>query len=121
MLKLDRNALLCDLAETYHIYDFGLLPVQTVAILSCGLRENSRIKMKMNGIQVPLNTMLLAHTVDRLGLLIWQKTKDGQRGRNKPESIAEALAATTRKKSRVDAFDTPEEFNEARRRIIEGR
>lgn len=122
MLRLDRDALICDFAEYYHVYDLGLLPVQTVATLACGLREESRIKQKINGTNVPVNTMLLAHAVDRLGLLIWQKTKDGQRGRNKPESIAEMLMNTGKRKiTRVDAFDTPEEFEEARRRILERR
>lgn len=122
MLRLDRDALICDFAEYYHVYDLGLLPVQTVATLACGLREESRIKQKINGTNVPVNTMLLAHAVDRLGLLIWQKTKDGQRGRNKPESIAEMMMNTGKRKiTRVDAFDTPEEFEEARRRILERR
>ena len=122
MLRLDRDALLCDFAEYYHIYDFGLLPVQTVATLACGLREDSRIKQKISGINVPMNTLLLAHAVDRLGLLIWQKTKDGQHGRNKPESIAEKMINTEKRKAtHVDAFDTPEEFNEARKRILERR
>ena len=122
MLRLDRDALICDFAEYYHVYDLGLLPVQTVATLACGLREESRIKQKINGTNVPVNTMLLAHAVDRLGLLIWQKTKDGHRGRNKPESIAEMMMNTGKRKiTRVDAFDTPEEFEEARRRILERR
>lgn len=122
MLRLDRDALLCDFAEYYHIYDFEALPVRTVALLACGLRDESRIKQKINGTSVPVNTMLIAHAVDRLGLLIWQKTKDGQRGRNKPESIVEMLMNTgKRKTTRVDAFDSPEEFEEARRRILERR
>ena len=122
MLRLDRDALICDFAEYYHVYDLGLLPVQTVATLACGLREESRIKQKINGTNVPVNTMLLAHAVDRLGLLIWQKTKDGHRGRNKPESVAEMMMNTGKRKiTRVDAFDTPEEFEEARRRILERR
>lgn len=122
MLRLDRDALLCDFAEYYHIYDFEALPVKTVALLACGLRDESRIKQKINGTSVPVNTMLIAYAVDRLGLLIWQKTKDGQRGRNKPESIVEMLMNTgKRKTTRVDAFDSPEEFEEARRRILERR
>ena len=122
MIRLDRDALLCDLAETYHIYDPKALPVQTVALLACGLREDSRIKQKINGTHVPVNTLLLAHIVDRLGILIWQRTKDGQHGRNKPESIAEQLLNTGKRNlNKVDAFESPEEFEEARRRILERR
>jgi hypothetical protein len=122
MLRLDRDALICDFAETYHVYDLKALPVQTVALLACGLREDSRIKQKINGTHVPVNTLLLAHIVDRLGILIWQRTKDGQHGRNKPESIAEQLLNTGKRNlNKVDAFETPEEFEEARRRILERR
>lgn len=122
MLRLDRNALLCDFAEYYHIYDFGLLPVQTVAILACGLRDESRIKQKISGTPVPTNTLLIAHAVDRLGILIWQKTKDGQHNRNKPESIAEMMLDSGKRKTyKVDAFETPDEFMEARKRILERR
>lgn len=122
MLRLDRDALLCDFAEYYHIYDFEALPVKTVALLACGLRDESRIKQKINGTKVPMNTMLLAYAVDRLGILIWQRTKDGAHGRNKPESIVEMLMNTGKQKiTQVDAFDTPEEFEEARTRILERR
>ena len=50
MIRLDRDALICDLAETYHIYDMRSLPLQTVATLSAGLRDDSRIKMKAGGV-----------------------------------------------------------------------
>lgn len=122
MLKLDRNALICDMAETYNIYDLKALPVTTVALLACGLRENSRIMQKINGIEMPVNTILLAHIADRLGILIWQNTKDGQRGRNRPESIAAQMIAGAKPKSnhmRGAVFDSPEDFEKARKRILE--
>lgn len=50
MLSTDRDALMCDMAETYHVYDMRALPVKTVATLACGLREDARIKLKMAGI-----------------------------------------------------------------------
>jgi len=46
MIKLDENALICDFAETYHIYDYRQLPPTRVAVFACGLRDDSRIKMK---------------------------------------------------------------------------
>ena len=48
MIKTDEDALICDLAETYQIYDYKSLPAYMVATFSVGLRENSRIKMKLN-------------------------------------------------------------------------
>lgn len=43
MMNISEDALICDLAETYHIYDMRSLPLRTVATLSAGLREDSRI------------------------------------------------------------------------------
>ena len=122
MLHKDRNALLCDMAETYNIYSLESLPVETVAVLACGLRADSRIKQKLTGVNVAPDILLLAHAVDALRILVWQPTKDGRKNRNKPESIAEKLQGIDRqerKKTAVTAFDTPEEFERARQAIIE--
>ena len=120
MIHTDRNALICDLAETYGIYDMGSLPARTVAILASGLRDNSRIKMKLTGMKVDSDLLLLAYAVDRLGILIWQQTKDGQRGRNQPESIAEKILRddSDRAVRRGHAFNSGEEFEKARERIL---
>lgn len=121
MIHTDRSALICDLAETYGLYDIGSLPVSTVAILASGLRDNSRIKMKLAGTAASNELLLLAHAVDRLTLLVWQNTRDGQKGRNKPESIAERIIYGDQGKTfRTNAFASPEAFEEARRAIIEG-
>lgn len=60
MIALDEGALICDMAETYHIYDMRALPAETLATLACGLREDSRIKMKRAGLKyVPLEVLLV--------------------------------------------------------------
>lgn len=60
MIALDEGALVCDMAETYHIYDMRALPVETLATLACGLREDSRIKLKESGLKyVPLEVLLV--------------------------------------------------------------
>lgn len=87
MMHFDKDLLLCDLAETYNIYDFKGLPVNTLATLSCGLRENSRIKMAIREDKLDYNMILLAKIFDGIQLLLWQNTKDGSKGRNKPKSI----------------------------------
>lgn len=72
MLAFDRNALICDLAETYHIYDYKALPVQTLAALACGLRSDSRIKLKLAGIKEASNEVLLVQIFDILQLMRYQ-------------------------------------------------
>lgn len=112
MISTDENALICDLAETYHIYDYRELSPEKVALFSIGLRDNSRIKMKISGQKYPLETILLANAVDRLSLLLWSKTKDAERGRNKPESIAAKLL-DIKKEREYEVYDSPEAFEKA--------
>lgn len=117
MLSLDEDALVCDFAETYHIYDLWGLPVDYAATLASGLRENSRIKMRLAGTEITTDTALLARIVDNTRVLIWAKTKDAETGKNYPESILEKL--TGREKETEDTgFSTAEEFEAARNRIL---
>ena len=121
MVRTDETALICDLAETYGILDWRALPLETAAALSSGLRDDSRIKMKISGRTVPTDTILLAAAVDKLSLLVWAKTKDAEKGINRPESIAAKLLGIGKEdESECVLFRTPEEFEEARRRAIEG-
>lgn len=117
MLESDEEAVICDLAEYYHIYNYKDMPPETVAIFCKGLSEDSRIKLKMSKQKVKLDTMLLASIVDRLTLLVWSKTKDGQKGRNQPKSIVDRLIKPIKQKEEV-AFSTSEEFEEVRNRIL---
>ena len=110
MISVDRDALICDMAETYHIYDLRGLPGRMLAVLAFGLRADSRIMQRLNKQEFATETMLL-------GLLVWHQTRDGQRGVNRPQSIIEAM---TGGQTETIGFASPEEFEEARRRIIYG-
>lgn len=120
MIKTDEDALICDLAETYNIYDYKRLPLLTVATFSLGLRDNSRIKLAMSGMKVSLETSLLASAVDRLGILAWQKTKDGSKGINMPQSILSKLMETEDEsmESEHRAFSSGEEFMKVRNELL---
>lgn len=119
MLAVDKTALICDLAETYGILDYRVLPVETLTALSVGLRENSRIKMKLSGAKVQPDFLLLAAAIDRLSLLVWSKTKDAEKGRNRPKSLVEILTGK-KKESDVMAFNTAEEWESAKAEIVGG-
>lgn len=120
MIATDEDALICDLAETYSIYDYRRLPLKMVAVFSFGLKDDSRIKMKLNGMEVPFETMLLASAVDRLSTLVWQQTKDGMDGKNYPLSIVAMLtnAQTNKENSNVTSFSTGEDFMKERERLL---
>lgn len=115
MVALDEDALICDFAETYHIYDYRRLPVEYVAILADGLRENSRIKMLQSGLVVDFKTLLLAHIVDNTATNVYFKTKDAQKGKNKPKSVVELL--TKKPKEHARRFMTGEDFDKEWRRL----
>ncbi len=111
MIGMDETALICDLAETYHILDYRALPLTTVAALASGLRDDSRIKMKLSGSKISRETALLAGAVDRLSLILWSRTKDGVEGRNKPASILSILMGVQeQEENEFETFETPEAF-----------
>ena len=120
MIATDEDALICDLAETYQIYDYRRLPLKMVAVFSFGLREDSRIKMKMNDIEVPFETMLLAGIQDKLNVLIWQQTKDGMNGRNYPKSMVAMLTKSQQasKTSDLIGFESSEDFLKEREKLL---
>ncbi|MDT2575980.1 DUF5361 domain-containing protein [Lactococcus petauri] len=118
MIKFDELSLMCDLAETYHIYDYKQLSPQQIAVFSIGLRENSRIKMKMFNQSVPLETMLLAGIQDKLNISLWFKTKDGQKGINKPKMIVDILNKPVEKPKRKIQFNSGEEFEKYRQQLF---
>ena len=117
MINLDEDALICDLAETYGIYDYRQLPAQKVAVFAFGLKEDSRIKMALSNQKVPFETLLMASTLDRL--LVWFKTKDGQKGANRPTMIAQKLVGEEKERDEM-VFSSGEEFEAYRQRILDG-
>ena len=121
MIATDEDALVCDFAETYQVFDYKSLPARLVATLAAGLRDNSRIKMKMAGVPCSNETLLLAMAVDRLSLLFWAKTEDGQKNRNRPESIyMRILGLNEKPENNVVAFENGCDFEAARKKILNG-
>ncbi len=114
MIATDRDAWRCDLAETYGILDYQGLPVETLAALSVGLRDNSRIKMQLSGEKHSLEVMLLMAVVDQLRMLTWMQSKDGAKGRNRPKSLLAEAARDSTPKQQLVAYDTGEDFMKAR-------
>lgn len=117
MIAADEDALSCDLAETYGVFNWRALPIEQVAVLAIGLREDSRVKMAIADVPVALNTTLQAAMLDCLRLLIWQNSADAVNGRNRPESILERLNGTNRQQDSV-SFDSPEAFEAYRAKIL---
>lgn len=116
MIAHHEDDLICDMAETYNIHDMRALPVRRLAVLACGLSEDSRVKRAMSGTKLTTRDMILCIAVDKLSQLVWMQTKDGAKNRNRPKSLL--LELTEEKSDQVRGFRSIEEFEAARRRII---
>lgn len=120
MVAADEDALICDFAETYHIYNWRGLSARYAAVLACGLRDDSRIKMIMREQKVTTEMMLNAAKVDALNTLIWMQTKDGAKGRNRPMSMMGVIMGAKEETDMVETFDTAADFEARRKAILEG-
>ena len=118
-----RTEVICDLAETYQIFDYRRVPGRLLGTLVTGLGTNSRLKRAMFGIEhtVPDN-LLLACILDDLEILKWQRSQDGMKGRNVPEKISYWMlgrdANTKNETQDAMKFRTGAEFEAERSRIM---
>lgn len=121
MLNTDENALLCDLAETYHIYDMKSLPLERTAAFACGLRENSRIIRILSGQKHTLDEILRVLIYDKLNWIAWTKTRDAAKGRNRPEPLAAKLFRQEKESENdIKSFESSGEFERAKAKILTG-
>lgn len=109
MIAMDEDAFICDMAETYGIFDYRALPVSTLATLASGLRDDSRIKMCLSGCKLPRSEMLLAAAVDRLSLIVWFLSKNSER----PKSILGILMGESPVEKDVLSFETVDDYESA--------
>lgn len=121
MISADEDALICDFAEVYHIYDYKSLPVRTAAAFFVGLRHDSRCKMLLAEQKYTFLEMIAVMIYDKLAWLQWAQTKDGAKGRNKPEPLAAQLFGDGKEGTETDiqGFRTPDDFEAERKRLLE--
>ena len=114
MIKTDEDAFICDMAETYHIYDYKSLPVRTLATLASGLRNDSRIRMKMSGARAKEEKLLLAIIHDRIMDIVRYITRSNK----DPVYLYDAMTEPAVQKS--EGYSSPEEYEEARQQFVKG-
>lgn len=86
-----------------------------MAILVYGLRDNSRLKMKILNSKMETKDYLLAGILDRLTLLVYANTKDAQKGRNKPKMLLDTIEKS---KDNVSSFNSGKDFEKAKANIL---
>lgn len=120
MVHIDRIAVICDFAETYHIYDMWTLPARTAATLACGLGPNSRIMLKLAGVEIsPPFSLLVAMLIDEVRAFryMWADESAGE-----PAFITDVMLGNrepARNNSAVATYESGAAFEEARAAIIE--
>lgn len=112
------NEIECDLAQYYQVHDWHEYPAAHIATLACGLPRDSRVVKAINGIKYDTEELLMASAVDRLSLLWWSKTKDGQNNINRPKMFINTLLEKEEKTDIIQSFKTGEDFEKARNEII---
>lgn len=116
MLSEDRDAVICDLAETYHIYDMAAVPVQTLATLCAGLRDDARIKMRFSEMQHIPDVFMMTRMADALTMILHILTGD----KKEPALYQDIVMGKRKKQDDTEGFASPEEFLAARKRFING-
>lgn len=74
--------------------------------------------MKMQQQSIPVETLILAGLSDKVSLLLWAKTEDGQKGRNRPAMILDALNPISEKPKDALVFNSGEDFERVRKELI---
>lgn len=122
-IRDDENLLICDMAETYHIYNYKALPATLLVTLFCGLGPNSRLGRKADGVKVPLDLMLHAAIFDKLALLVHVHEK---KGTPPPKSLLSVLLGVDKGENEADvtvkaqSFASASDYEAARRMLLEG-
>ena len=115
MIGHDEDALICDMAETYHIYRFDDFDAGYIATLAAGLRDNARIVKKITGCDLSMAELLAAVTADNLTVL-----NHGLAGEKKrPRLFTEKLSLGVKEEKK--GFASGAEFDVWRRSILKGR
>ena len=118
MINENEDALICDLAETYGIYDYRSLPARTVATLAVGLRGDSRIKMHLSGEALSFEQLMMVKIYDLLNWIAWTKTKKAEKGQGLPERLEDRIRKQILEKSDVVQFESGEDFEKERNRLL---
>ena len=77
--------------------------------------------MAMADMRYTLDTLVSAGILDRLSILIWQKTEDAQTGKNRPASVVDLLTGNAQEPETENiSFASGKEFEETRNKILKG-
>lgn len=115
MIGLGEDELICDFAETYHIYDYTAIPVTLTATLACGLRADARVFQKVFHTH-DFDRQLRVGIYDCLNWIKWSKTQAASDGKEPPESLYSKLY--TKNEKELKSFVTSDDFDDAWKEMV---
>jgi len=119
MRAICKDALICDFAEYYHLYDLHSVDLRTASVLACGLPADSRSIRKITGQKYSLEMIIRMKTLDTLASIEHAYVSvHSKRKVPRPQSIFKLLSGKTDKD--VQAFRSGAEFEIARERLLRG-
>ncbi len=104
------------MAETYGVYDYRALPLLTVATLAAGLRDTARVRIGNDRVLNIPDRVLQALIFDAVNFIAWSRTKDAEKGKNRPKSLFDDRTKQTKKS---EQFMTADEFEAKRKSLVE--
>lgn len=118
MRAVHEDALICDFAQYYHIYDLDSVDVRTAATLACGLPADSRTLKEKTGKNIGLDIILQASILDTARSIEYAVFQSHTKKKlQRPQPVLKKLLGTEKedsKKDEVRGFRTAEEFEAAR-------
>ena len=119
MRVLYKDALICDFAEYYHLYDFSSVPMETAAVLACGLPADSRTIRKMSGQKFTTDMILKIRLVD--AVMSFENAFVNVHSKRKvprPQSLMKTLMKQD--DNEIRTFRSGEDFERERERLLRG-
>ena len=83
-----------------------------------GLPPDSRVKRHFSKTPVSGEITLLATIADRLSFIAWSKTKDAEKGKNRPPSILDAIYGREKNQD-LTVFNTADDYESTRQKLLE--
>lgn len=102
--------MICDLLETYHVFNYRELSPLFIGTLLLGLRDDSRVKQKISGSKVGLDTAILIDLSDTLRRIF------GMLGRVRNVPLLSSIIFKEDEDNETMSFATPEDFEKFRKR-----
>lgn len=119
MIATDEDALICDLAEYYHIIDYQSISLNLLATLAYGLREHSRSRMLLSGMHDLPENLLLTKISDELTAIRYGLT--AKRDDERPTMMSSLIFEKREPKKETKSYESGDDFRAEWQRRIRGK